>query len=90
MPVVIVLWLILFLCQNKSIVKNSSEGRITIEQSGDVEFKGKKQQIKHTYFIFKPMMLMLATTKNEHLYIWKDSCEDADYRQLLLILRKLT
>ena len=59
---------------------------LEIHSSGAVLINLKREQCKSVVMLYKYFMIQITTDKGNRVRIWRDSCNDRDYRNLLVLL----
>lgn len=85
-PVPLVASVYLLLCLAGGMHKRTKEVLVMISPEGRIRMAGEYHRIKYTERLFQPLFVVIHTHSGKKLQIWRDSCEEGDYRNLLVLL----
>ena len=83
--------LLIFPSEYSGIFRLRHSGQLVLELKKGEHGLGEKeeQQIVRVVTLFTPLMVRIETENKRMVRIWRDSCSEADYRHLLVVLQYL-
>ena len=90
-PIVLSIYLLLMIAKLHSeqlLVTPACSGSWSVHCDGTVRSESKQAQIKRVDLSTLPFKIAITLESGERVTVWRDSCEDKQYRQLSLVLRQ--
>nr|WP_321275662.1 protein YgfX [uncultured Vibrio sp.] len=90
-PIVLSIYLLLMIAKlhfGELLVAPTSLGIWSVDCDGTVRSESKQAQIKRIDLSTLPFKTVITLESGERVTVWRDSCEDKQYRQLSLVLRQ--
>jgi hypothetical protein len=89
-PIVILIYLIRHAIIYPELIKpRCFIGRLRLETSGELFVDDDEDEFKYAIAMYRPLMLEIGTVRGRRLAIWRDSCSEASYRRLLVVVKGL-
>lgn len=85
-PLVLSVWIIHYLWRFVFVESWQLIGSLSVDIDGTVYVDGVKEKVCSSFQLYKPLVMCIRTDNKRNLFIWRDACSDADYRQLSLLL----
>ncbi|WP_413285202.1 hypothetical protein [Vibrio sp. MA40-2] len=60
--------------------------KLEIHSNGELSLNNKPDKCKSVVTLYKFFMIQIKTDKGNKISIWRDSCKESDYRQLLVMI----
>ncbi|WP_338018333.1 protein YgfX [Vibrio navarrensis] len=75
--------------QNRDILYPQLLGHLSLSFSGRLKLGQRQWQLAWVNSQFYWWFISLKTTSGERFLIWRDSCQEDEYRQLLVVIKQL-
>ncbi|EOB3674723.1 protein YgfX [Vibrio vulnificus] len=64
------------------------QGAVSVNASGAVKYQQKVEHIHSLSLLFYWWFVSIKLANGRRYLIWRDSCQDSDYRQLMIVLKQ--
>jgi len=89
LPLTASLWLLVYLSPNIHSERFIFSGIVSIKSDGSFRAGKSKGQVDYCICFYSALALLLKTKKGKRIVIWRDACNEADYRQLKRFLEQI-
>ncbi|HDY7960191.1 protein YgfX [Vibrio vulnificus] len=90
-PLVVVVALLYPLYQFQTIhgfCYPSWQGAVSVNASGAIKYQQQVEHIHSLSLLFYWWFVSIKLANGRRYLIWRDSCQDSDYRQLMIVLKQ--
>lgn len=90
-PIVLSIYLLLMIakrCFEHGSVVPASQGRWYVHCDGTVRSESRKTQLRRADISAFPLKVSFTLGSGDSVSVWRDSCSDQQYRQLVVVLRQ--
>ncbi|WCE30163.1 hypothetical protein [Vibrio sp. SCSIO 43137] len=89
LPLIASLWLLVYLSPYIYPERFIFSGIVSIKSDGSFRAGKSKGQVDYCIRFYSALALLLKTKQGESFVIWRDGCDEAEYRQLKCFLEQI-